>query len=159
MKRFLATVVVSSMLLAGCASSADNYQPSLDFEARTISDTPFSGSDLQSRDALVWFWTPWCAICAHESQDIALLKEKYPEVTVIGIAGYGTAEEMRQFAMRTGTEDIVHLNDSTGELWTRFEVPIQPSVVALNDNGSASLRVGPSTLEELEQLITELLDD
>lgn len=143
------------LLLTGCASQP-GYQPELSFEAKTISGESFAGSTLNGQDTLIWFWTPWCAICARESQDIAALQKQYPDINILGIAGYGTAEEMIGFTERTGTENIVHLNDSTGQLWAGFEVPIQPSVVIIDELGNATLKIGPSSRLELEELLDEL---
>lgn len=159
MFRQLALVSASMLVLAGCGGAEPGYQPSLEFEARTISGEQFEGSSITGQDTLIWFWTPWCALCARESQDIVALREKYPEVNFIGIAGYGTAEEMAAFTARTGTEGIVHLNDASGELWANFEVPIQPSAVTIDAEGTATLKVGPSTEDELEEMLEALIND
>lgn len=159
MFRKLAQLAITALVLTGCTSAESGYQPTLEFEARTISGEEFAGSSIAGQDTLIWFWTPWCAICARESQDIVALKAKYPEVNFIGIAGYGTAEEMTDFTRRTGTEEILHLNDATGELWTGFEVPIQPSAVTIKADGTAILKVGPSSKAELEQMLEALVND
>lgn len=147
------------LVLTGCTveSQQPDYQPILDFETTTIEGQAFSGADLQGGNVLIWFWTPWCAICAQESNDIRELSAQYPDVRFIGIAGYGTTAEMQDFVNRTSTAHLVHLNDATGELWTGFAVPIQPSVVTVNESGTATLRVGPSTRSELEDLLAELV--
>lgn len=147
------------VFLTGCSaeSQQSDYQPILDFEATTIEGHAFSGADLAGDNVLIWFWTPWCAICAQESNDIRELSAQYPNVRFIGIAGYGSTAEMQEFVDRTSTTQLVHLNDATGELWTGFGVPIQPSVVTLNESGTATLRVGPSTRTELEDLLAELV--
>lgn len=147
------------VFLTGCApeSQQSDYTPILDFEATTIEGQAFSGADLAGDTVLIWFWTPWCAICAQESNAIRELAAKYPDVLFVGIAGYGTTAEMQEFVDRTATSQLVHLNDATGELWTGFGVPIQPSVVTLDESGTATLKVGPSTRSELEDLLTELV--
>ena len=159
MKKSLVTMALAgTLLLTGC-SSAPSYQPDLQFQANDIGGNNFDASELEGKDVLIWFWTPWCAICARESQDIASLQKQYPEVTFLGIAGYGTALEMQGFVERTGTDSMIHLNDSNGELWTRFEVPIQPSIVSIDASGEATLKVGPSNKLELEQIMGDLVND
>ena len=160
MRHIVSSVAVAVLVfVTGC--SAENqqpdYQPILDFQTTTIEGQAFSGSDLEGENVLVWFWTPWCSICAKESNDIRELSAQYPDVRFIGIAGYGSAAEMQDFVERTSTAHIVHLNDATGALWTGFAVPIQPSVVTLTKSGSATLRVGPSTRSDLEALLSELV--
>lgn len=159
MKSMLSLALVGVLMLAGCSPVPEEEKLDLGFSARTITGASFDASDLAGRDTLIWFWTPWCALCARESSDIVDLAEAYPSVTFIGIAGYGTEREMIEFTERTGTANLLHLNDSSGELWARFEVPIQPSTLAIDDSGNYSLRIGPSTREELEQLLVTLVDD
>jgi len=141
-------------LLASCAESV----PGKDigqlpyFSAQTIAGEVYSGAELSDRGALIWFWTPWCAICAQESKDIVALTVANPDLLVLGIAGYGSGEEMTSFTQRTKTEHLIHLNDQNGALWSAFQVPVQPSVVAVNRQGELRLSIGPSTEEDLQSL-------
>lgn len=160
-KMFRALALLLPLALTGCASVAEEsgYQPQLEFQAQTISGDQFESSTLTGQDTLIWFWTPWCAICAQESADIKELQAANPEVQFIGIAGYGTRTEMQDFVDRTGTDQVTHLADTTGELWANFQVPLQPSIVVLNQDGAAQLHIGPATREVAEQLLDSILDN
>jgi len=152
--RPLITMSTVVLLLAGCASTLPSQDSGQlpDFSAQTISGENYSSTELAGQSALIWFWTPWCAICAQESADIVALTKANPELLVIGIAGYGSEAEMVSFTKRTNTTDLTHLNDETGSLWNAFQVPIQPSLVAVNSQGGLRLKIGPSTAEELQAL-------
>lgn len=160
-KSLLAVPAILALLLAGCSTSpADRgYDPILEFDAKTIQGESFDAGVLSGQDTLIWFWTPWCAICAQESQDIRELQEAHPDVQFLGIAGYGTQDEMLNFVDRTGTDAFVHLADNDGALWANFQVPIQPSLVVINQDGQAELHVGPATREVAEELLQEILDN
>lgn len=152
-------LAASLLLISGCSqtSSVENeYKPELSFEAETVFGDTYDFEQLEGKDTVLWFWTPWCAICAKESQDVAELQKEFPEVEFLGIAGQGSAAEMRQFVERTGTEGFTHLADTTGEIWANFSVPIQPSLVTVDSEGRPTLHVGPSTKSELRQRIQKL---
>jgi thiol-disulfide isomerase/thioredoxin len=162
MKKALPAAILLLILgLTGCASVAgeSGYQPQLEFEAQTVAGEKFASSSFSGKDTLIWFWTPWCAICAQESADIKELQAANPEVQFIGIAGYGTRGEMQDFVDRTGTDQLVHLVDTNGELWANFQVPLQPSIVVLNQDGAAQLHIGPATREVAQQLLDSILED
>jgi len=152
--RPLITMSTVVLLLAGCAATLPGKDSGQlpDFSAQTISGENYSSAELVGQSALIWFWTPWCAICAQESADIVALKEANPDLLVIGIAGYGSSEEMVSFTKRTNTTGLTHLNDETGSLWNAFQVPIQPSLVALNSRGELLLNIGPSSAKDLQAL-------
>jgi thiol-disulfide isomerase/thioredoxin len=161
LKVFTAATLLLILGLAGCASSAEEsgYQPQLEFEAQTVAGEKFESGTLTGTDTLIWFWTPWCAICAQESADIKELQAANPEVQFIGIAGYGTRGEMQDFIERTGTDQLVHLADTTGELWAHFRVPLQPSIAVVNQDGAAQLHIGPATKEVAQQLLDSILEN
>ncbi len=161
LKVFPAASLLLILGLAGCASSAEEseYKPQLEFEAQTVAGEKFESGTLTGTDTLIWFWTPWCAICAQESADIKELQAANPEVQFIGIAGYGTRGEMQDFVDRTGTDQLAHLVDTNGELWANFQVPLQPSLVVLNQDGAAQLHIGPATRDVSPQLLDSILDD
>lgn len=121
-----------------------------EFTAETLSGEDYSSSTLSENGALIWFWTPWCAICAQESADIVAIAESNPDLLIIGIAGYGSQDEMTAFTTRTKTNNLAHLNDSTGALWSAFQVPIQPSLVAVNRAGELRLKIGPSSAKDIQ---------
>ena len=156
----LRILLASSVLfLTACSHTAqveNNYQPNLSITAQTISGESFEFENLQGQDTVIWFWTPWCAICSKESRDVAELQKEFPEVEFVGIAGQASVSEMSDFVERTATDSFVHLADTTGELWANFSVPIQPSIVTVDSEGLATLHVGPSTQSELRQRIQQM---
>ena len=54
----------------------------------------------------------------------------------MGVAGRGNnSDDYEAFVSETGVEGFTHLIDSDGDIWSGFEIPTQPSWIALNEDG------------------------
>ncbi len=75
------------------------------------------------------------------------------DVQIIGIPGLSSdVEAMQEFVASTGSAEIPHVLDTTGELWERFGVTRQRTYVFINDDGEqriASYGSLPSDVEDL----------
>jgi thiol-disulfide isomerase/thioredoxin len=105
-----------------------------------------------------WFWAPWCTKCASEGPSVAAVAEKYGDrVAFVGVAGLDKSkDQMRRFISRTGTGDIIQLDDRTGRLYTHFKVTSQSSYVFMTRAGRTMRDSGPLSEQALEQRVRGL---
>ncbi len=127
-------------------ASTKQNQKLLTFSATTVDGLKYTSAQVLKKPTVIWFWTPWCAICRNESTDVAKLSVKYAgKVNFLGIGSNGSNAEMKEFVALQPTSRIIHLDDSTGKLWTRFGVVIQPTIVFVDKNGKIQTHIGPSS--------------
>ncbi len=160
--RMLAVVLSGLVLLAACGTATDTNAeggsggvPSqLDFAATTLDGSEFSGSTLAGKPAVLWFWTPWCAVCQHEAGFIADMADKHGDrVTFVGVAAQDNVEAMRVFAERFGIDSFTNLNDKDGSVWAAFDVPAQPAFAFISASGDVERVNGTVTQQALEHWI------
>ncbi len=126
-------------------------------DAKTINDEDFDVATLQGKPVVAWFWAPWCSVCRGEADTVEAAAARFGDrVTFVGVAGRGEADEMREFVEDTGVTSMTHLNDTTGEMWTEYDVLSQPAFAFINADGSASTIQGVMSLEEIEAEIDQL---
>lgn len=100
---------------------------------------------LDGRPAVLWFWAPWCPVCAAEADEVAAqAAASAGEVTFVGVAARDGVEAMRTFVERHGLDGFEHLADEEGALWERFGVAAQPAYAFVSADGT--LRVVTSSL-------------
>jgi thiol-disulfide isomerase/thioredoxin len=127
------------------AATKEN-QKLLTFSATTVDGKSYKSTQLLRKPSVIWFWTPWCAICRNESKAVSQLSVKYAgKVNFIGIGANGSESEMKEFISLQKTTKVIHLNDASGKLWSRFGVVIQPTLVFVDKNGRIETHIGPST--------------
>ena len=122
------------------STTATSVPPVLTFRATTVDGTPFAGADLAGTKTVLWFWAPWCTVCARAAagvkQSAAALG---PDVRVVGVAGLSTdAADMRRFVDRGGLQAITNLADTTGDLYARFGITQQDTFVLITPDGTVS---------------------
>lgn len=154
--RAIALVLSIMMLFAACgtdepsdgASDADSSQ--LRFTAKTLEGAEFSGEELAGKPAVLWFWTPWCAICQSEAGFIADMAEAHGETaTFVGVAAQDNVDAMQRFAERYGIDSFTNLNDENGEVWAKFKVPAQPAFAFISASGKVERVNGTVTEQEI----------
>ena len=72
----------------------------LSFTAETIEGASFDGTSLAGKDAVLWFWAPWCTECRREAPHVAASQADNPDVSFVGVAGLG--ENRRHARLRRG---------------------------------------------------------
>ena len=94
----------------------------LAFRATTVDGTAFAGAELAGKKTVLWFWAPWCTVCARAAAGVKDAATALgPDVRVVGVAGLSTdAADMRRFVDRGGLQSMTNLADTTGDLYARF---------------------------------------
>jgi peroxiredoxin len=125
---------------ASVSTAAALVPAALAFRATTVDGKAFAGADLAGRKTVLWFWAPWCTVCARAADDVkAAVEALAPDVRVIGVAGLSTdAADMRRFVERGGLQSLTNLADTTGDLYARFGVTQQDTFVLVAPDGTAT---------------------
>ena len=76
-------------------------------------------------------------------------------VQVVGIAWSGTESEYSAFIERHKLS-FVNLDDSSGDLYSKYEIPYQPAWVFVNSDGEVTTRRGSLSQSDLEAALAEL---
>jgi peroxiredoxin len=126
---------------ASASTSAALVPAALAFRSTTVDGTAFAGADLAGRKTVLWFWAPWCTVCARAAGDVKTAAAALgADVRVIGVAGLSTdAADMRRFVERGGLQSLTNLADTTGDLYARFGVTQQDTFVLVAPDGTATL--------------------
>lgn len=141
----------------GPAASA-SVLPAALVGATTIDGQPFDATALAGRPTVVWFWAPWCVICRGEAPNVASIASRYAgKVNFVGVAGRGTAPEMRDFVKKTHTEAITHLDDGSGEIWLAYKIYAQPAYAFITDDGRLKTFTGALGEDKLGSIVDQLL--
>lgn len=145
-----------SLVPAADAATKQN-QKLLTFSATTVEGKAYKSTALLKKPSVIWFWTPWCAICRNESKAVAQLATKYAgKVNFVGVGANGSADEMKEFVAMQNFANVTHLNDAKGKLWNRFGVVIQPTLVFVDKNGKIKTHVGPSSISYVTKQVAAL---
>ena len=122
------------------ASSAATVPAALAFRATTVDGTAFAGAELAGKKTVLWFWAPWCTVCARAAAGVKDAATALgPDVRVVGVAGLSTdAADMRRFVDRGGLQSLTNLADTTGDLYARFGITQQDTFVLIGPDGTVS---------------------
>ncbi|MFZ1411713.1 MAG: redoxin domain-containing protein [Micropruina sp.] len=127
------------------------------FVGSTLDGASFDSASVRGKPVVLWFWAPWCTICRIESATITAVEEEFRgEVTMIGVAGRGTVDEMKRFVSETDTGRLLHLSDTSGAIWQQFGIVAQPAYVFMSPDGTVQTVVGALGGKELRKRMTEL---
>ncbi|SCL14328.1 Thiol-disulfide isomerase or thioredoxin [Micromonospora nigra] len=160
-------VLVAALVLVGCGKDAapgdDGVGPTpaaaadLTFTVATVDGGTFSGDRLRGKPAVLWFWAPWCSTCVSEAPTVKNLAGEYADrVAVVGVAGLGEPQAMREFVTMTGIDGFPQLADTEGLLWKRWEVTAQATFVVLDSEGAVAAR-GHLEPDELKRRVDGLV--
>lgn len=132
------------------ADAATGTNELLSFDGELVSGGTFSGADLAGRDAVLWFWAPWCTVCRAEAPDVVEVAAAFgDDVPIIGVASRGPLEDMEAFVAETGTGGFEHLADVDGSIWQSFGVVSQPSFAFIDDSGEIEVVTASFDADEL----------
>jgi thiol-disulfide isomerase/thioredoxin len=146
------TIATSSLIATSSSASAFSQaaftknKAKLTFSAKTVDGKSFNSKTLANKNpTVIWFWAPWCAICKNESAYITAAAQQYKnKVNFVGVGALGSRDELVEFVGLTGTSNFTNLDDSSGKLWNRFGVIIQPTLLFVDTKGNITTKVGPS---------------
>lgn len=129
----------------------------LAFTGTTLGGKPFNAASLAGKPVLLWFWAPWCSVCAAEAPDVLRAYQRHSgRLSVLGVAGLDDLDNMQPFVDRTKTGPITHLGDPTGEIWRRFKVTQQSTYVLLDSTGKVTFS-GVLGGDDLRDKVAELV--
>ena len=143
-------VAAALVFSLGCAPivRADDR---LQFSGTTISGTPFNGTSLTGKPAVMWFWAPWCPISNAGAASVSQVAVANPKVTFLGVAGRSDTAAMQAFVSKYRL-NFINLNDADGSIWTRFNVAWQPAYLFYRPDGSSSYINNPTTAMPQQEL-------
>jgi thiol-disulfide isomerase/thioredoxin len=150
--RSLALAVIAAVLLLGLVTAPGvRADGGLNFTGTTLSGGSFSGSSLQGKPTVLWFWTPWCPFCNIEAPGVSEVSASNPKVAFVGIAGRSDVGQMQGFVSKYNL-NFTNLNDSDGSLWARFGVPWQPAYLFVRPDGSSTFVNNPTAAMPEQEL-------
>ena len=120
---------------------------------------PLFGSDLvRNGHVLVTFVVPSCPICVKEGPELARSAAENPDVTYVVVQSGGTLEDYEVYVQSSGLtlDNVVHIDDSPGLLWSRFGIVQQPSNIVVNADGAVTQSLGALGEAGLVQVVAEM---
>jgi peroxiredoxin/glutaredoxin len=148
-------LTVVALLLGACASSsASKAAPS--FTAKTVSGGQLSSASFKGKATVLWFWAPWCTVCAGEAPGVAAVaRANAGNVTFVGVAGRGKVPAMQTFVSKHGLgfENAV---DDDGAIWADFGVAAQPAFAFIDRNGRVTTSLKALNQSQLEAKVKAL---
>ena len=138
------------------SSAPETVPKQLRFTAKTVDGDTFNGTSLAGRNAVLWFWAPWCTECRREAPHVAAAQKANPEVVFVGVAGLGERSAMADFVRDYRVGAFTHLADLDGSLWQRFGVVQQPAYAFIDESGSVEVVRGELGESGLNQRIAAL---
>ncbi len=147
----------ASPAVGGTASPPTGAVPdTLRFTGQTLDGAAFDAATLAGRPVVLWFWAPWCATCASQAWTVAEIAPGFRDrVPIIGIAGLGEQQAMKDFVTEFELGPVPQLDDRKGALWRRFEVVEQSTFVIIDRNGRV-IHQGWLDGEDFTRRVTEL---
>jgi len=153
------TLAFSATSCANTKSAQSNSSKILEISGETLDGKKISFTSFSSKPTVIWFWTPWCAICVGEAPTINNAYAKYAdEVNFVGVGAQGTNQEMKDFVQITETSKLLQIYDFDSSVWAHFEIPLQPSLVFVGSNGYVDRQIGPITEEKFQKRLDLLLE-
>ncbi|SEJ58407.1 redoxin domain-containing protein [Demequina mangrovi] len=121
------------------------------FTGATLDGGEFDGLSIDDTDVILWFWAPWCPTCYAEAGEFIEALPQMPEgVEVVGVAGMSDdLDYMQEFVDNSGVTGMTHIVDLDGEIWKRFDVAAQATVLVIDDSGDAYTLGGGATATDL----------
>ena len=173
--RGAAVCAVAVFALSACGTDSSSTPAVVDTTATSQSDESQSGSNIDNfvaktvsgesfvltnalaqKPVVLWFWAPGCGTCNSEAPSVEEAQKKFAEsVTVVGVAWAGDQSSYQSFVDRHGLT-FINLDDTPGDVYSKYKVPYQPAWVFIDKDGTATTRVGVIGDSELSQLIQKM---
>ncbi len=118
-------IVVSMFQSRNMLATGGQLAPEL--RGTTLDGQPYDLADAASRPALVYFFAPWCKICAASADNLNRLRRwrDKSELEMVAVAlDWREAEEVRDYVQRHELDIAVVLGDSTvARQWQIYAFP------------------------------------
>lgn len=139
---------------AGGGSADVPVPEALDFVAEDVDGREFRAADLAGTPTVLWFWAPWCTVCARSAAEVRAVAEANPDVRVVGVAGLASDRaSMQDFVQRNDVGSLTHLADLDGSLYARFGISQQHSFVLVAPDGTTTTEVAYGGQVDLADLV------
>ena len=126
---------------------ATDGQPAPDLRGVTLGGDPYNLRRASERPALVYFFAPWCRICAASAGNLNRLRRwrDDEDIEIVAVAlDWKTVEEVRHYVERHDLDVTVVLGDPV--VARQWQVPAFPSYYVLNSEHRVIRRdIGYST--------------
>ncbi len=99
----------------------------------TLTGQPYDLGDARARPALVYFFAPWCRICAASAGNLNRLRRwrDTDEIEIVAVAlDWGVADEVRDYVERHDLDVTVVLGDAN--VARQWQIKAFPSYYVLN---------------------------
>ncbi len=144
----------SSTVVDGSGPTA--VPEALDFVAEDVDGQEFRAAELAGTATVLWFWAPWCTVCARSAAEVRAVAEANPDVRVIGVAGLASDRAaMQDFVQRNDVAGLTHLADLDGSVYARFGISQQHSFVLVAADGKTTTQAAYSGQVALADLVAE----
>ena len=113
---------------------ATDGQPAPDLRGLLLSGEVYDLGGVNGRPALVYFFAPWCRVCAASAGNLNRLRRwrDAEDIEIIAVAlDWGSADEVREYVERHALDVTVVLGDTN--VARHWQVPGFPSYYVLND--------------------------
>ncbi|MEH1128728.1 redoxin domain-containing protein [Micromonospora sp. CPCC 206061] len=128
----------------------------LKFQGKTLEGQSFDATSLAGKPTVLWFWAPWCATCFGQAASVSDMQRAHGDkVNLLGIAGLGKLDEMKQFVTEGDVANVKHLNDASGAVWKKFQIAEQSTYLILDKEGKV-LNKGWMDSMQFEGKVAEL---
>ncbi|MDH3864986.1 MAG: TlpA family protein disulfide reductase [Gammaproteobacteria bacterium] len=118
-------IVVTTYQSRNMLATGDEVAPEL--RGTTLEGEPYDLEDAGSRPALVYFFAPWCKICAASADNLNRLRRwrNESELEMVAVAlDWSEAEEVRAYVQRHELDITVVLGDSNvARQWQIYAFP------------------------------------
>jgi peroxiredoxin len=156
-KRFTLEALLFVVIVAGIQAwrardllPADERTAAPAFELTDLDGRPWSTADLAGKPAVIYFFAPWCGVCAASSPQLRWFhrwRGDDVQVLLIGL-DYAAPEEVRSYATRHGlTMPVLAGNPATG---AAYRIRGYPTYYVIDRQGRIARRdVGLTTVAGL----------
>ncbi len=112
---------------------AADGQAAPELRGTTLTGQPYDLEDSRARPALVYFFAPWCRICAASAGNLNRLRRwrDTDEIEIVAVAlDWGVADEVRDYVERHDLDVTVVLGDAN--VARQWQIKAFPSYYVLN---------------------------
>ncbi|MBI1729340.1 TlpA family protein disulfide reductase [Candidatus Acetothermia bacterium] len=152
------TAAVSQNLIVGINQGE---QPP-DFALTDIDGKSFNLRDFKGKPTVVYFSASWCTPCIHETEGLARLKDRYPDLNVIWISvdpsgdSTNSLHEYRQKYARASF--IFALDKPSNDVSKEYQINATGTLYLLNRNQAITFKgVQPVETADFEQALKQVV--